>query len=136
MAAAGLWWGSLVLLGALVVPMLFQHLPTPSQAGQMAARLFAAQTWVSVACAMAVLLLLTRRSGESHAPKDIGVSMAAVGGLLCALLIEFAVAPRILAGESRRLWHGLGTALFAAQGLFAVATWWSCLRLNEQRSGQ
>lgn len=135
-AAAGLWWGSLLLLGALVVPMLFQHLPTPSLAGQMAARLFAAQTWVSVACAMAVLLLLTRRPGDSEAHMAVGVSMAAVGGLLCALLIEFAVSPRILAGESRRFWHGLGTALFAAQGMLAWSTWWSCLRLHEKIPAQ
>ena len=46
--AAALWWGSLTTVGLLVVPMLFAHLPTPAMAGTMAAKLFAAQTWVSV----------------------------------------------------------------------------------------
>jgi hypothetical protein len=46
---AALWWGSLTTVGLLVVPMLFAHLPTPAMAGTMAAKLFAAQTWVSSA---------------------------------------------------------------------------------------
>ena len=41
---AALWWGSLTTLGALVVPLLFAYLPMPAMAGNMAARLFAAQT--------------------------------------------------------------------------------------------
>lgn len=136
-AVTGLWWSSLLLLGAVVVPLLFQHLPTPSQAGQLAARLFAAQTWVSVACAISVLLLLTRRDTESPLPaSSMGASMAVVGGLLCAMLIEFAVAPRILAGEDRRFWHAVGTALFAAQGLLALAAWWSCLNLARPEPSQ
>ena len=60
---AALWWGSLATLGALVVPLLFVHLPTPALAGSMAARLFAAQTWVSVACAV-LLLLVSRPKGS------------------------------------------------------------------------
>ena len=50
--AAALWWGSLTTVGLLVVPMLFAHLPTPAMAGTMAAKLFAAQIWVSVCCAL------------------------------------------------------------------------------------
>lgn len=50
--AAALWWGSLTTIGFLVVPLLFMHLDTPAIAGRMAARLFTAQTWVSVACTL------------------------------------------------------------------------------------
>ena len=60
---AALWWGSLSTVGFLVVPLLFVHLPTPAMAGAMAARLFAAQTWVSVACCM-LMLLISRPKGE------------------------------------------------------------------------
>ena len=60
--AAALWWGSLTTVGLLVVPMLFAHLPTPATAGTMAAKLFAAQTWVSVCCAL-LLLLFSRPKG-------------------------------------------------------------------------
>jgi Domain of unknown function (DUF4149) len=41
---AALWWGSLTALGFVIVPMLFTHLPSPAAAGQMAAKLFTAQT--------------------------------------------------------------------------------------------
>src|SRR5690606_8637489 len=64
MLLAALWWGSLTTLGALVVPLLFVHLATPAVAGHMAARLFAAQTWVSLGCGL-VLLMISRPKGAS-----------------------------------------------------------------------
>ena len=63
--AAALWWGSLTAVGFMVVPLLFKFLPTPAMAGHMAARLFTAQTWVSVACG--VVLLLVSRSNRPSA---------------------------------------------------------------------
>ena len=54
---AALWWGSLSSIGFLAVPLLFAHLPTPAMAGTLAAKLFAAQTWVSVVCCMGLLLI-------------------------------------------------------------------------------
>ena len=54
---AALWWGSLTTIGFLVVPMLFAHLPSPTVAGNMAAKLFAAQTWVAVACCLVQLMI-------------------------------------------------------------------------------
>ena len=53
-------WG-LAALGFMVVPLLFKHLGSPAEAGAMAAKLFSAQTWVSVACTMLLLLLLSRK---------------------------------------------------------------------------
>jgi hypothetical protein len=47
---AALWWASLTTVGFMVVPMLFMHLETPAIAGQMAAKLFSAQTWLALAC--------------------------------------------------------------------------------------
>ena len=49
---AALWWGSLTALGFVVVPMLFTHLGSPAAAGVMAAKLFTAQTWLSIGCTM------------------------------------------------------------------------------------
>jgi hypothetical protein len=56
-----LWWGSLSCLGFVVVPLLFKHLGSPAEAGAMAAKLFSAQTWLSVACTMLLLLMLNRK---------------------------------------------------------------------------
>ena len=54
--ASALWWGSLTAIGFMAVPLLFKFLSTPALAGNMAARLFTAQTWLSVACGVALLL--------------------------------------------------------------------------------
>ena len=122
--AAALWWGSLTAVGFMVVPLLFKFLPTPAMAGHMAARLFTAQTWVSVACG--VVLLLVSRSNRPSALS--GRAQAAlvfiVLGLLLALLIEFAVAPRIVARENLRLWHGAGSVMYAVQWLCAAVVLW------------
>ncbi len=122
--AAALWWGSLTAIGAWAVPLLFAQLPTPALAGQAAARLFTAQSWVAVGCAL-LLLLLQRGRGEPARLDWAGGALAFVlAGALLALLQEFAVAPRIVARENLRLWHGVGTALFALQwGCALVALW-------------
>lgn len=121
---AALWWGSLTVLGFLVVPLLFVHLPTPAMAGQMAAKLFSAQTWVTMACGM--LFLLFSRSNRSQALVESGKSalVFVVAGLLLALLVEFAVAPRIVARENLKLWHALGSGMYALQWLCAGVVLW------------
>lgn len=110
--AAALWWGSLSAIGFLAVPLLFQHLATPAMAGGMAAKLFAAQTWLSLACGL--LLLMHVRSSARH--ELLGWTLA---GLVLALLLEFAVVPRIVARENLMLWHGLGSAFYFAQWVCA-----------------
>jgi hypothetical protein len=118
---AALWWCSLSLIGLLVVPMLFVHLPTPAMAGGMAAKLFQAQTWLSVVCGL-LLLLLARASALAPLLRDAVLFILA--GMLLALLSEFAVAPHIVARENLRLWHNVGTAMFALQWLCAGRVFW------------
>ena len=121
---AALWWGSLSTIGFLVVPMLFAQLPTPALAGNMAARLFAAQTWVSCVCGL--ILLLSSRSNQPLGTVAIAQAaiMFIVSGMLLALLSEFAVAPRIVARENLRLWHSVGSAMYVLQWLCAGVTFW------------
>ena len=130
--AAALWWGSLSVIGFMAVPLLFAHLPTPAMAGNMAAKLFAAQTWVSVACCV-VLLVLSRQKGaetlEEWARAAIGFVVA---GLLFALLVQYGVVPRIVARENLKLWHSLGSVLYALQWVCAaVVLWRLALRRQE-----
>ena len=117
---AALWAMSLSVLGLFVVPMLFVHLPTPAMAGQMAAKLFTAQTWVSVACG--VLLLVVFRSNRPLAPVDTAraATLFVVAGVLLALLVELAVAPRIVARDNLALWHKVGSAMYLAQWLCSL----------------
>lgn len=118
--AAALWWGSLTAVGFMVVPLLFKFLPTPAMAGHMAAKLFTAQTWVSVACGIVLLLVLRSNRPAALAGRAQAALVFIVLGMLLALLIEFAVAPRIVARENLRLWHGAGSVMYVVQWLCAA----------------
>ena len=122
--AAALWWGSLTAIGFVAVPLLFAHLATPAMAGQMAAKLFTAQTWMSIVCGM--LVLVGARDGDGVAQMDWGRGALAFvfAGMLFAILGEFAVAPHIVARQDLAFWHGAGTALYAMQWVCAVVVLW------------
>lgn len=117
---AAVWAISLTTLGFFVVPMLFVHLPTPAMAGAMAAKLFTVQTWISVASGM--LLLAIFRSNKPLAPVDTvqAATLFVVTGVLLALLVEFAVAPHIVARDNLALWHRVGSAMYFAQWVCAL----------------
>ena len=121
--AAALWWGSLTTLGFFVVPMLFSKLATPAIAGNMAAHLFAGQTWVSVACCMLLLLLLGAKKESNMALAGVKYTRSAtvfvVFGMLMALLVTFGVSPKIVARENLMLWHAVGSAMYLLQWLCA-----------------
>jgi len=118
---AALWWGSLTAVGVWVVPMLFMHLATPAMAGQMAAKLFSAQTWLALGCGILLLLAATRENFKRpHTP-----SIWVMAGMLLALLIEFAVKPHIMSRENLALWHNLGSAFYLLQWLCAGKVLWA-----------
>ena len=131
---AALWWGSLSGLGFVVVPMLFTHLGSPAEAGAMAAKLFTAQTWLSVACAMPLLMLLNQRDEAEVVPDSRAAMAWVVTGMLLALLVEFGVAAQIVSARSTggnlRLWHGLGSAMYFGQWLCASLLLWRLSRLR------
>jgi hypothetical protein len=122
--AAALWWGSLTAIGFVAVPLLFANLPSASLAGQTAAKLFTAQTWISVVCGL--MVLIASRSGGEPARMDWGSGALAfvIAGLLLAILGEFAVAPRIVARHDLAFWHGVGTALYALQWACTLIVLW------------
>lgn len=134
--AAALWWGSLSAIGFLAVPLLFKHLPSAALAGQTAARLFSAQTWVALGCGMLLLII----SRPKHAPARMdwaqGALIFVVLGMMLALLVEFAVAPRIVARENLRLWHGAGSAMYALQWLCAGVVLWKVAAAREPAPGR
>ena len=104
---AAFWWVSLSILGFVVVPLLFATLPQAALAGNMAARLFTAQTWVSCLCALPLLVFSRPDQTFSRIAIAQEVVVYVVAGLLLALLTEFAVGPRIVARENLRFWHSL-----------------------------
>ena len=126
--AAALWWGSLSAMGFVAVPMLFVYLPTPRMAGQMAARLFEAQTDISIACCACLLVLSKRKHAETEEQWARAAMVFVILGLLLALLVQYGVAPRIVARQNLRLWHSVGSAMYLVQWLCAGITLWKTAR--------
>ena len=122
---AALWWGSLTTLGFFVVPMLFAHLGNPRIAGGMAAQLFAVQSYLGAVCGVVLLAVLKPDQPVAGVNTAQAATFLIVIGMLLALLLEFAVAPRIVSaralGADLRLWHGVGSAMYVAQWLCAGA---------------
>ena len=134
---AALWWGSLSALGFIVVPMLFAHLPSLAAAGQMAAKLFTAQTWLSIACSMFLLLIFNPKRDLAQSIHARAAIKFIVTGLLLAVLVEFAVAPQVIqaraAGGSLKFWHALGSAMYLGQWLCAGASMWQLAKPSPEQ---
>jgi hypothetical protein len=117
---AAVWWGSLSTLGFFVVPMLFMHLPTPAMAGNMAAKLFTVQTAISTVCGLVLLMIFRSKEALALADTAQSATLFVVAGILMALLVEFGVAPHIVARDNLALWHGVGTGMYVVQWLCAT----------------
>ena len=120
---AAVWWGSLTALGAWVVPLLFAHAPTKAVAAGLAVHLFSAQAWVGLVCGVLSLLAqrnMDRLRGRPHVP-----SALILAAMLLAAIVEWGIAPRIVARENMLLWHSLGTAFWVLQ--------WACLAAHVWR---
>ena len=122
--AAAFWWGSLTVTGFITVPLLFLHLPTPALAGNMAARLFTAQTWIALGCGMLLLGIARGRASAARVDWAGGAMVFIAGGMLLALLSEFAVSPRIVARDNLKLWHSVGSGMYLLQWVCAGMTLW------------
>jgi len=125
--------------------MLFQYLPNKALAGNMAARLFEVQTWVSVGCGLVLLLILRPKRFENQldtentSKNDKNMPLAGVFityvailfvalGMLMALLVAFGVSPRIVARENLMLWHAVGSVMYLAQWVCAGIVMWKLSR--------
>ena len=134
---AALWWGSLTGLGFVVVPMLFANLGSPAAAGAMAAQLFTAQTWLSIACTMLLLMVSNQKAPPAYGFASGSAIKLVVAGLLLTVLVEFGVSPRIVTaratGGDLRLWHGVGSAMYLGQWLCAGLALWHLSLLPTER---
>lgn len=130
--AAAVWWGSLSTLGFFVVPMLFLYLPSPALAGGMAARLFSVQTIVSALCCAILLLSLSSKWADGPADTARTAIVLVATGLLCALLVELGVAPKIVARDNLALWHRVGSALYLLQWVCATLVQGTLIRSKSQ----
>jgi len=130
---ATLWVGSLWTVGYLVAPTLFATLSDRVLAGTIAGKLFRIEAWLSLGCALALILLV--RSGE-NAKQAKHVLWLALAMLACTVVGYFGLQPfmaalRDTAGSSGLmdadtktkfgLLHGFSSAFYLVQSLLGVA---------------
>ena len=133
---AALWAGSLWTVGYLVAPTLFATLPDRALAGTIAGRLFRIEAWLSVACALALLLLIRFAKSGENARRDKHLFRLVIAMLACTVVGYFGLQPfmaalREAAGPGGAmdagmktefaLLHGVASAFYLVQSLLGVA---------------
>jgi Domain of unknown function (DUF4149) len=122
--SAALWWGSLSTIGFVVVPLLFARMQTKQMAGQIAALVFQYQAYVSWVCGGVLIFIAFMQARKSAKAFRLGENSLLLAGLVFSLCVYFIVAPQISARQNLKLWHSLGTALFAGQWICATVVLW------------
>jgi hypothetical protein len=131
-----LWVGSLWTIGYLVAPTLFATLPDTVLAGTIAGGLFRIEAWLSVACAM-LLIVLSRVPVDVFGARQRVVPMSLVIAMLaCTLIGYFALQPfmaelraaagpgGVMASDAKArfgMLHGVASATYLIQSLLGVA---------------
>ncbi len=128
---AGLWAGLLLGLGAIGAPAGFA-VTTVEIAGRTAGRMFAIEAYVSLALAVA-LLLLTRKLANAQTGQVSalnGYVLLVLGTLFCTIVGYFVIQPMMAAaraGEGSLSFgalHGLSAGFFALKGLLVLSLAW------------
>jgi hypothetical protein len=132
---ATLWVGSLWTVGYLVAPTLFATVAERSLAGTLAGRMFRAEAWLSVFCALLLLALLKFGTADKSAIARKQLMYLVAGMLLCTLIGYFGLQPfmnalREAAGpggvmESAMkmrfgILHGISSVFYLIQSLLGV----------------
>jgi hypothetical protein len=130
-----LWVGSIWTIGYLVAPTLFATLPDRVLAGSIAGALFRVEAWVSVACAVLLIVLSgVPKDKFGDRKRDVSVGLV-VAMLACTLVGYFGLQPFM--AELREaakggamdsdakmrfgILHGISSAIYLVQSLLGVA---------------
>jgi hypothetical protein len=134
---AALWAGSLWTVGYLVAPTLFATLADRVLAGTVAASMFRSQAWLSIACAVLLLALLTMSTVETKARRTLLTLSFAI--LFGTLVVHFGLQPMMAAlreaagsggvmesAQKARfgMLHGISSIIFMLQSLLAGVLVW------------
>ena len=148
---SSLWWGSLTVIGFVVVPLLFVWVSPKALAGVVAGQMFVGVSWLN-ALAPLVLWLLARSMSPLRvvSPKDLASEVSeeseasevsevsevsthparqlwrlTLWGLCSSVVLATwmlaLVIPHITQGIDRPLWHGLGSLTYALMWIVASA---------------
>lgn len=133
---ATLWVGSLWTVGYLVAPTLFATLSDRVLAGTIAGSVFRVEAWLSIVCAIGLVLLIGVKAGDnSGVPRRLVLGLV-VAMLACTLVSHFGIQPfmaalRESAGAAGAMapgartqfgvLHGISSGLYLIQSLLGVA---------------
>jgi hypothetical protein len=141
---AGVWVGSLITVGYLVVPTIFANLQDRQVAGMIAAAIFQAEAYVSVLVCVALLLLantLIKRKVENYRnTRWVILVLLLISAMTCFGFIPYMNALRqealllgipVMASPSASLFgrlHGISSGLFLIQSLLGLWMVWRLTR--------
>jgi hypothetical protein len=114
---ATLWAGSLWTVGYLVAPTLFATLADRVLAGTVAASMFHSEAWLSIACAIAMLVLV-RVARELDAKRRRTLNMVVIAILAGTLIVHFGLQPMM--GALREAAGAGGVMESAAKTQFGI----------------
>jgi hypothetical protein len=131
-----LWVGSLWTVGYVVAPTLFATLTDRMLAGTIAGALFRIEAWLSVFCAVILMLLAKTSSGEwNSGQRKVWVGLV-LGMFACTLIGYFGLQPfmaalressgpgGVMASDARThfgILHGISSGIYLVQSLLGVA---------------
>jgi hypothetical protein len=131
-----LWVGSLWTIGYVVAPTLFATLTDRVLAGTIAGSLFRVEAWLSVACAIALLLLSTAPAEVADASSARLARRLVLVMLACTLVGYFGLQPFMAALREGAgpggvmdtdsamqfgILHGIASAIYLVQSLLGLA---------------
>ena len=94
----------------------------------MAAKLFTAQAWLSIGCAMLLLLVFNPKQALVHDARSQAAIKFIVAAFLLAVGVEFGLSPRIASarvdGGNLKLLHGLGSTMYFGQWVCSGVVLW------------
>jgi uncharacterized membrane protein (DUF441 family) len=111
----GLWAGMLICIAAIAAPAAFGALPN-ADAGQVVARIFVREGWLSLGLAAVLLWLQRRPGGMAAAGPKVGNAALLWTTAVCTLLGYFAVQALMPAART-----GQGVLSFAQLHLISTA---------------
>ena len=120
-----LWAGSLWTVGYLVAPTLFGTLADRALAGTIAGSMFRVEAWLSLACAAALLVMLSTAKDVTGQRRKILLGIV-VAMVVCTLVSHFALQPVMAAmkeaGDKSTfgMLHGVSMVIYLVQSLLAV----------------
>lgn len=133
---ATLWAGSLWTVGYLVAPTLFAILSDRVLAGTIAGQLFRIEAWLSLGCAVMLLVLVRTVSGSENESARRQLTWLIAGMLGCVLVGYFGLQPfmsalrdaagaaGVMNSESKMqfgILHGISSTFYLVQSVLAVA---------------